>query len=93
MAAMNERSIRLSNQFKRDLKKQYLLLASVEWAEILSLLAKGEALPEKYRDHQLTGNLNNYRECHIKPNLLLMYAQHEDELHLVRLGAHSELFG
>ena len=44
---MNERSIRLSNQFKRDLKKQYLLLASVEWAEILSLLAKGEALPDR----------------------------------------------
>ena len=90
---MNERAIRMSSQFKRDLKKQYLLLASAEWAEVLNLLVKGAELPEKYRDHQLTGNLNGYRECHIKPDLLLMYAQYDDELHLARLGSHSELFG
>ncbi|WP_156956469.1 type II toxin-antitoxin system YafQ family toxin [Stenoxybacter acetivorans] len=49
-------------------------------------------LTEKYRDHQLTGNLKDYRECHVKPDLLLVYAKRGNELHLARLGTHSELF-
>lgn len=89
---MSELTPRLSSQFKRDLKKQYLLLVSPEWAEVFSLLVKNEKLPEKYKDHQLTGNLKIYRECHVKPDLLLMYKIHENELQLIRLGTHSELF-
>lgn len=90
---MSELTPRLSNQFKRDLKKQYLLLVSPEWAEVFGLLIKNKKLPEKYKDHQLTGNLQDYRECHVKPDLLLIYKIHENELQLVRLGTHSELFG
>ena len=89
---MSELTPRLSSQFKRDLKKQYLLLVSPEWAEVFGLLVKNEKLPEKYKDHQLTGNLKIYRECHVKPDLLLMYKIHENELLLIRLGTHSELF-
>ena len=90
--AASERAIRLSSQFKRDLKKRYLLLASPECAEVLHLLVRAKALPAKYRDHQLTGSLNHYRECHLKPDLLLMYTQHDKELHLARLGSHAEIF-
>lgn len=90
---MSNLSVRMSNQFKRDLKKQYLLLVSPEWAEIFGILTKGGILPEKYRDHQLTGQLREFRECHIKPDLLLMYAVQESELYLARLGTHSDLFG
>ena len=57
-------------------------------------LLNDEALPEKYRDHQLTGDWVGYRECHIKPDLLLIYKQADDNtLRLARLGSHSELFG
>lgn len=90
---MFKRKINMSSQFKRDLKKQYLLLVTAEWAEVFGLLSKGMSLPEKYLDHQLTGNLNAYRECHVLNDLLLMYRIDEDELKLVRLGTHSELFG
>lgn len=90
---MSKRKVIMSSQFKRDLRKQYLLLVTEEWAEVFGLLSKGKALPEKYLDHQLTGNLNAYRECHILNDFLLMYSNDDEELHLVRLGTHSELFG
>ena len=51
-------------------------------------------LPTGNRDHALVGNWAGYRECHIKPDLLLIYRKPDMEtLHLVRLGSHSELFG
>lgn len=90
---MSERSIRLASQFKRDLKKQYLLLVSPEWADVFGTLIRGGVLDEKYKDHPLTGQLNEFRECHVKPDLLLMYAIQGNELFLARLGTHSDLFG
>lgn len=48
--------------------------------EVLELLASGNPLPQKYKDHQLTGNLNDFRECHIEPDWLLMYQIFENEL-------------
>ncbi|MQT78311.1 type II toxin-antitoxin system YafQ family toxin [Pseudomonas helleri] len=49
-------------------------------------------LPEKHRDHALTGNWKDHRDCHIKPDWLLIYCKPDDErLQLVRLGSHSEL--
>ena len=90
---MSERSIRLASQFKRDLKKQYLLLVSPEWADVFGTLIRGGVLDEKYKDHPLTGQLNEFRECHVKPDLLLMYAIQGNELYLARLGTYSELFG
>lgn len=89
----NKRVIKISSQFKRDIKRNYLFLATQEWAEVLHFLVSNIALPDKYRDHQLIGTFNQYRECHLKPNLLLIYTIEKDELHLVRLGSHSELFG
>lgn len=61
---------------------------------IVSTLARGEKLDARYSDHQLIGEFQEYRECHIKDNILLMYQKHEDVLLLllVNLGTHDDLF-
>lgn len=62
--------------------------------EAIILLAKGESLPPKYRDHQLKGNLSAFRECHIKGDWLLIYRIIEDKLvlSLHSTGTHADLF-
>jgi mRNA interferase YafQ len=62
---------------------------------VLDLLASGIELPKKYKAHQLTGNLHDFRECHIEPDWLLMYQIFENELILsaTATGTHSDLFG
>lgn len=62
--------------------------------KVIDTLARGEKLEPKYRDHQLTGEFKDYRECHVKNNILLMYQKHEDVLVLllVELGTHDDLF-
>ena len=62
--------------------------------EVIILLAKGEALPAKYRDHQLKGKLSAFRECHIKGDWLLIYRIIEDKLilSLHSTGTHADLF-
>jgi mRNA interferase YafQ len=93
------RTIERSSAFKRDYKKakttpkhrhnlDSLLLA------ILALLVEDQPVPDSNRDHALTGNWVGYRECHIKPDMLLIYRKAgADTLRLARLGSHSELFG
>lgn len=63
--------------------------------EIIDALASGEILPDKNRDHQLTGNYSGYRECHIEPDWLLIYRIDNGKLILVlaATGTHSDLFG
>lgn len=64
----------------------------VELSRVLSYLVADNPLPEKYRDHALTGVWKNHRDCHIKPDLVLIYCKPDaDTLQLVRLGSHSEL--
>ena len=61
---------------------------------VVSLLAEDTPLPERNRDHALGGDWRDHRECHLKPDLLLIYRKPNTEvLQLVRLGLHSELFG
>ena len=75
-----------SGQHKRDLDA----LVSIA----VSLLAEDKPLPEKNRDHALGGEWRDHRECHLKPDLLLIYRKpNAAVLQLVRLGSHSELFG
>ena len=63
-------------------------------AGIVELLANDRPLPESNRDHALTGNWPGLRECHVRPNLLLIYDKPSpDVLILTRLGSHPELFG
>ena len=59
----------------------------------MSLLATNQPLPEKFKDHALTGEYTHHRECHLRPDLLLIYKLPDGHtLRLVRLGSHSELF-
>ena len=87
--------VQFTNQFKRDLKlakKQNKNLDKL--FEVIDVLANGGTLDEKYRDHDLSGNYKGTRECHIEPDLLLIYEIREDVLVLMlyRLGTHAELF-
>lgn len=82
-----------TNSFKKSFKK----LSSKYQDETLAIvekLASGEELEKKFRDHQLTGNFAGCRECHIKPDLLLVYRIDNDilELALLEIGSHSDLF-
>lgn len=63
--------------------------------DVLNALAAGTALPANFKDHQLTGDLKDFRECHIEPDWLLMYQIHDDVLTLTATGTgtHSDLFG
>ncbi len=80
-------------RFKKDLKKFLHKQAVIdEFDEVVDMLRRGKKLPEKYRDHLLSGNYNGYRECHIKPDVLLIYRTDEQRLYLARIGSHSELF-
>lgn len=85
----------LSNRFKKDLrlaKKRGLDLNTLE--VVVNKLANSEKLPEKNRDHALTGDYIGFRECHVAPDWLLVYRIEEDELELFlfRTGTHSDLF-
>ena len=64
------------------------------FSEVVLALVSGDALDEKYRDHKLTGNLKNFRECHLAPDILMLY-QIDDGiliLTLVSIGNHAQLF-
>lgn len=88
-------SIKFTNQFKRDLKLAKKQSKDIDKLfEIIEILANGNQLPTKYRDHELTGNYKDTRECHIEPDWLLIYEIRENILVLMlnRVGSHSELF-
>lgn len=63
-----------------------------ELVRIMLMLIRGEKLPLENRDHQLKGELSNYRECHIGGDFLLMYRSGSGVLIFARTGTHSELF-
>ncbi len=88
--------VKFTTQFKKDYKlamKRGLKIDLLE--DIIAALAMGESLPEKNKDHALTGNWAGYRECHILPDWLLVYRIEDDVLvlTLTRTGTHSDLFG
>ncbi len=84
------RKIERTNQFKRDFKKHGDIEVSL--IEVLYKLVNDDPLPEKYQDHPLTGEWNDHRDCHIKPDFVLIYRLIDDNtLQLVRIGSHSEL--
>ena len=62
--------------------------------EVVDLLRQGKQLEERYRDHGLAGNFAGFRECHIKPDWLLIYLIEDDilTLTLIDTGSHSDLF-
>jgi len=85
--------IRYTSQFKKDLKRIRTQPKDLKKLKvILDLLAQENDLPENNRDHNLIGAWLGYRECHISPDLLLVYKVTESELFLARVGTHSQLF-
>jgi mRNA interferase YafQ len=91
------RTIEWTSAFKRDYKRTKAsprhIDAEAFLTEIGSLLARDKPLPERCRDHGLGGNWRGHRECHLKPDLLLIYKlPSATTLRFVRMGSHSELF-
>ncbi len=90
------RTIERTHAFKRDYKRvargPYGSSLDGDLRTIILLLAQDMPLEGRHRDHALTGNWKNYRDCHVKPDLVLIYRLTGDDLlTLVRLGSHSEL--
>lgn len=90
------RTIERTGQFKRDYKREakgpHRETLHEDLTSLLSILADDKDLPAKYRDHALTGDWKDHRDCHLKPDLVLIYQKPDDAiLRLVRLGSHSEL--
>lgn len=84
------------SSFKKDvkrIKKRGLPLSELQ--SVVDMLARGVPLPDRYRDHALVGDYSGFRECHIRPDWLLIYRLNKGELilSLTRTGTHAELFG
>jgi mRNA interferase YafQ len=91
------RRIKYTNQFKRDYKREragrHRSALGDALEKIVELLISDSPLPPSYNDHPLGGEWKDRRDCHIRPDLVLIYRKPDLEtLELVRLGSHSELF-
>ena len=85
---------RFERDFKREGKSPNNKDLDFKLQRVIDLLLEDQVLPRKYRDHALSGKYQDTRECHVKPDLLLMYFKRGDNLlFLVRLGSHAEIFG
>jgi len=89
-----ERSTAFNRDYKREAKGRHRASLDDDLVPVLVALANDKPLQPHYRDHDMSGDWAGYRDCHIKPDLLLIYRKHDDNtLRLARLGSHSELFG
>lgn len=89
------RKIEVTTAFKRDFKREskgpHRAILDTDLKQVITLLAGDMPLPVKLRDHALTGNWKDYRDCHVRPDLVLIYRLDPERLVLARLGSHSEL--
>ena len=90
------RTIEQTGQFRRDYKReskgQNRQALAIDFMAIVTDLANDQPLPEKCRDHALSNDWKDHRDCHIKPDLVLIYRKPDDSvLQLVRIGSHSQL--
>ncbi len=90
------RTIRHTNRFERDYKREkagrHSNTLDAELTRITRLLATDTPLPRHNFDHPLSGEWSDHRDCHVRPDLILIYRKPDTEsLELVRLGSHSEL--
>ncbi|WP_108503571.1 type II toxin-antitoxin system YafQ family toxin [Paracoccus indicus] len=83
-----------TTKFRRDLKREMKTDPGIQkiLKPVISDLLEGKALPEKMKDHPLSGDWKDHRDCHLKPDLVLIYKIGEEAVTFVRLGSHSELF-
>ncbi|MBN2285494.1 MAG: type II toxin-antitoxin system YafQ family toxin [Tissierellales bacterium] len=88
-------TIKPSAKFQKDLKRINKRGYNLELlTEVIKIIASGEELPAKYKDHHLAGNYTKCKACHITPDWLLIYELTESDLilYLTRTGTHSDLF-
>ena len=88
--------ILFTNQMKRDVKRIKERGKNIsKLVDVLDLLSTGKPLESKYRDHQLSGNMSDFIECHIEPDWLPVYRIEDDRLIIIatETGTHSDLFG
>ena len=89
------RELEFTGAFKKDFKivKRNPSHRDIELVlePILQLLREDVPLPEANRDHHLTGNWKDFRDCHVKPDLVLIYRKEDNLLQLTRIGSHSKL--
>jgi len=90
------RTIERTTQFKKDYKREskgpHRGTLAKDFLNIVAALAEDRSLPERCRDHALTGEWKDHRDCHIRPDLILIYRKPDaGRLQLVRLGSHAEL--
>jgi mRNA interferase YafQ len=87
------RTAKFKKDYKHEAKGQHRATLDADLLAAISLLAADAPMPERFHDHPLTGEYTNHRECHLKPDLLLIYKKPDDlTLRLVRVGSHSEVF-
>ena len=90
------RIVRYTSRFRRDYKREksgrHAKRLDAALLDAVTLLAQDQPLPRRYFDHPLGGEWNDHRDCHIRPDLVLIYRKPDNStLELVRLGSHSEL--
>lgn len=90
------RIVKYTSRFRRDYRReqsgQYSKKLDALLMEVVNLLAADNPLPRRNVDHALTGEWVDHRDCHLRPDLVLIYRKPDDEnLELVRLGSHSKL--
>lgn len=87
-----ERTTAFKRDFKREAKGRHRSILDTELRRMIVALASDEALEPRHRDHALSNDWKDYRDCHVKPDLVLIYRLiGDDRLILARLGSHSEL--
>lgn len=87
-------TLKLTSQFKKDLKRYKYKIEIIDKLEVLlKLLVNGQPIPAENKPHILTGNYSGYMECHVESDTLLIWWDKEEGIiKLVRFGSHSELF-
>jgi len=89
-----ERATAFKRDYKREARGRHGATLDTDLIAVLAALVNDQPLEPKHRDHELSGDWAGYRECHVKPDLLLIYRKPDaTTLRLARLGSHSELFG
>jgi mRNA interferase YafQ len=89
-----ERASAFKRDYKREAKGRHRAMLDADLVPVVVALANDQPLEPRHRDHDLSGDWTGYRECHVKPDLLLIYRKPDaDTLRLARLGSHSALFG
>ena len=88
------RALVRTSKFKRDYKREKRTDAQLDavFVPVLEILLGDDPVPERLQDHALGGSWKGYRDCHVRPDLVLIYARSSETLTLVRMGSHSEVF-